>query len=52
MQNELKGLENLAKDMQEHLKLYVEKYRKTMRKEPYERVAIRRILKELLKNGE
>lgn len=52
MSNELKNLENLAREMQDHIKLYLEKYRKIMRKEPYERIAVRRILKEIFKSGE
>lgn len=36
--------------MQEHISFYLDRYRKSMRKEPFERVACRRILKEIFKS--
>jgi len=50
LDRELKNLEELSRQMQEHIRLYLERYRKSMRKEPFERVNLRRILKEIFKS--
>lgn len=38
--------------MIEHINLNLEKYRNILRKEPYERVAIRKLLREIFKSNE
>lgn len=47
---ELKNLEELSRQMQDSINFYLQKYSKVMRKEPFERIAVRRILKEIFKS--